>query len=172
MITVISGTNRQGSVTRKVATHYTELLIQKGQKAQLFSLEDLPHTFAFSDLYGKRSSEFQQQLDQFIVPVNRFVALLPEYNGTFPGIFKLFFDGIHPDLLRGKKIGLVGIANGRGGNLRGLDQLTAAIHYLNMYVYPRHLPLSLMKERMDEKGQFKQETIQALANHVQGMIDF
>lgn len=172
MITVISGTNRPGSTTRQVAEVYTNLLTEMGAQAQLFSLEDLPHNFAFSDLYGKRSPEFQQQLDQYIVPIHRFVALLPEYNGSFPGIFKLFFDAIHPDFVRGKKIGMIGVANGRGGNLRGMDQLTAAMHYLQLYVYPRHLPLSLMKERFDTHGNLNAETMKALSGHAKGMINF
>lgn len=172
MITVISGTNRPGSTTRVIATAYSQLLTGLGHENRLYSLEDLPREFAFTDLYGKRSPAFQEQLETYILPAERFVAVLPEYNGTFPGIFKLLFDGIHPEHLRGKKVGLVGVANGRGGNLRGLDQLTAAMHYLQMFVYPKHLPLSLIKDHISADRQPDEATLAALRTHAAGLAAF
>lgn len=172
MITIISGTNRPGSTTRLIAGYYSELLTELGHENRLYSLEDLPREFAFTDLYGKRSAAFQEQLDTYIIPAERFVAILPEYNGTFPGIFKLMFDGIAPSILRGKKIGMVGVANGRGGNLRGLDQLTAAMHYLQLMVYPKHLPLSLIQDHLSPERVLDVVTLEALKAHASGVATF
>jgi len=33
-------------------------------------------------------------------------------------------DDIHPDINRGKKVGLIGVATGRGGNIRGMEHLS------------------------------------------------
>ncbi|MCU0433550.1 MAG: NAD(P)H-dependent oxidoreductase [Bacteroidia bacterium] len=172
MITVISGTNRQGSTTRIISQAYSEVLSGMDQPNRLFSLEDLPRDFAFTDLYGHRSDLFKKQLDEYILPAERFVVVMPEYNGTFPGILKLLFDAMHPEILRGKKIGMVGVANGRGGNLRGLDQFTAAMHYLQMVVYPRHLPLSLIKNHITPERQPDSLIMDGLQVHAKGMVGF
>jgi chromate reductase, NAD(P)H dehydrogenase (quinone) len=172
MITVISGTNRLGSTTRIISQAYSEVLSGLGQSNKLYSLEELPRDFAFTDLYGHRSEAFKQQLDEYILPASRFVVVMPEYNGTFPGILKLLFDGLHPDQLRGKKMGLVGVANGRGGNLRGIDQFTAAMHYMQMFVYPRHLPLSLIKNHLSPERKPDRTVMESIELHAKGMMDF
>ena len=58
MVTIISGTNRPGSNTLKVAKYYQKVLSEKGLQANIFSLEQLPETLISSDLYGKGSPEF------------------------------------------------------------------------------------------------------------------
>jgi chromate reductase len=172
MITIISGTNRPGSTTRIISEAYSGVLNSLEQPNRLYSLEDLPRDFAFTDLYGHRSEVFKQQLDEYILPASRFVVVMPEYNGTFPGILKLLFDALHPELLRGKKIGLVGVANGRGGNLRGIDQFTAAMHYMQMHVYPRHLPLSLIKDHLSPERKPDRVVMESIELHAKGMIGF
>lgn len=172
MITVISGTNRPGSTTRIISEAYSGVLSSLGQDNRLYSLEELPRDFAFTDLYGNRSELFKKQLEEFILPAGRFVVVMPEYNGTFPGVLKLLFDALHPEVLRGKKIGMVGVANGRGGNLRGIDQFTAAMHYMQMHVYPRHLPLSLIKDHLSPERQPDRVVMESIEWHAKGMMGF
>src|SRR4051812_48645001 len=119
MITIISATNRPNSSSLKVAKNYMQLMEKQGVELKLLSLELLPFDFILTDLYSKRSENFQQLLNEYIIPANKFVFMIPEYNGSFPGILKTFLDGIPPDLNRGKKAALMGISSGRAGNLRG-----------------------------------------------------
>jgi chromate reductase, NAD(P)H dehydrogenase (quinone) len=174
MITIISGTNRAGSNTRKVANLYKNLLENEKEAVQIYSLEELPRDFAFSYFAANHTPEFKQQLQTFIEPVQKFIVVVPEYNGSFAGIFKLFLDAVHPSLLRGKKIALVGVADGRAGNLRGIDQLTNAFHYLGVTVYPKNMPVSLINQRFDANtGEFNDEqTLGAMKSQVQGFVQF
>lgn len=173
MITVISGTNRPNSNTLKIAKNYLQLLEKQGVNAQLFSLEDLPHDLAFSDLFNNRSTRFQQVIDQYILPVNTFVILSPEYNGSFPGILKTFFDAMPPALNRNKKAALVGISDGRAGNLRGMDHLTGILNYLQFHVHPNKLPISRVQLLMDEQGKITDpDTLQVLTKHVNDLINW
>lgn len=167
MITIISATNRPDSNTYKIATAYSQLLDKQGVASKVFSLEQLTPDMQFIDLYGKHSEKFQQLLQEYIIPAEKFVFIVPEYNGSFPGILKLFIDAIHPDVNRGKKAVLVGVSSGRAGNLRGLDHLTGVLNYIGIHVHPNKLPISVVLTLLDEQGKIKDEnTIKALEKQV------
>src|ERR1700742_3194029 len=91
MITIISATNRPGSSTLKVARYYQKVLAEKGAEAEILSLVQLPGNLLESDLYGKRSAAFQPIQDT-VTATDKFLFIIPEYNGSFPGALKLFMD--------------------------------------------------------------------------------
>ena len=66
-------------------------------------------------------------------------------------------DAIHPDLNRGKKVALAGVASGRAGNLRGMDHLTGILNYLGMHVHPNKLPISSVLTLMNSEGELVEE---------------
>ena len=76
MVTIISGTNRPSSNTLKVARYYQRTLKFKGLDTQLFNLEDLPATLIASDLYGKRSAEFEA-VQEMISQTSKFLFIIP-----------------------------------------------------------------------------------------------
>jgi chromate reductase len=173
MITILSATNRPNSNSLKIARHYLQLLEKQGVEAKLFSFEQLPHDIAFSEMFSKRTSAFQSILDEYIVPTQKIVIVAPEYNGSFPGILKIFIDATHPDLLRGKKTGLIGVSSGRAGNLRGLDHLTGILHHIGVFVHPNKLPVSSVPTLLDQNGNVADEnTIKALEKHATGLIAY
>lgn len=96
---------------------------------------------------------------------------MPEYNGSFPGILKTMFD--NSDIRKcywGKMALLTGLADGRGGNLRGIEHMTNILHYLRVNVHWNKLPLSRINEEMDKNGVFHQQTtLQAIEQQV---VDF
>jgi chromate reductase, NAD(P)H dehydrogenase (quinone) len=150
MITVISGTNRQGSNTLKVAKEYQQILAQKGVTAHLLSLEDLNST--------KRDAAFEKLEQEILIPTQAFIMVLPEYNGSLPGIFKLLIDTSKPaDAWHNKKALLVGNSTGRAGNLRGLDHTTNILNHMKMMVHPNKLPISVVNTLMDTAGKFNNE---------------
>ncbi|MCX6295727.1 MAG: NAD(P)H-dependent oxidoreductase [Bacteroidetes bacterium] len=159
MITVISATNRPNSNSLKIAKNYVQLMEKQGVETKLLSLESLPTDFISTELYNKPSENFQQLLNEYIVPAQKFVFIVPEYNGSFPGVLKVFLDAVHPDTNRGKKAVLVGVASGRAGNLRGLDHLTGVLHYLGIHVHPNKQPISSVLAMLDAEGKIKDENI-------------
>lgn len=173
MITIISGTNRKFSKTLIVSKAYQEILTGLGMASELFSMEQLPATISQTYLSDPKDAEFDQLIEKYIRSTDKFVVLIPEYQATFPGIFKLFLDGIQPKDVAGKKIALVGISSGRGGNLRGLDHLTSALHYLDMHVYPNKLPISRIRELVDAEYKLSDEgTLEALKRQAEGFIKY
>ena len=146
MITVISGTARTDSNTLRVATLYHRLLTECGEPdVHLLSLQDIN--------VWERSSELKHLEQRLLIPSARFVFIMPEYNGSFPGILKTMID--NTDIKAcwwGKKAMLTGLADGRAGNFRGLEHMTGILQYLHMHVYWDKLPLSRIKEEIDAEG--------------------
>lgn len=173
MITLVSGTNRPGSNTAKVARAYSAVLSGLGAGHQLLSLESLPHDFAFTYMTDTQSPETRGMIEKYVRNADKLVVVIPEYNGTFPGIFKLFLDAIHPRDLAGKKLAIVGVSSGRGGNVRGIDQLTNALHYMAVNIFPQHVAVSRVRELFDAEGRLSDPFTQtALEKQASGFLEF
>ncbi len=146
MITIIAGTNRKGSNTKKVAQQYQTLLQEKNIESKLLALEDV-------NIF-ERTTEFERIENDFLKVADKFIFVLPEYNGSYPGILKLLIDNsdvgkVWPN----KKALLVGVASGRAGNLRGMEHFTGALMHVKMTVHPNRLPLSSIHTLLNEKGE-------------------
>lgn len=173
MVTIISATNRPESNSLKIAQSYSQILEKQGVRPKVLSLEKVPVDIAFNELFSRRSGKFQELLDKYIIPSQKYVIIAPEYNGSFPGILKTFIDAMHPELLRGKKVALVGVSSGRAGNLRGMDHLTGILHYLGLHVHPNKLPISSVLSMLDDKGDLKDaNTLEALEKHATALINY
>ncbi|OJU76556.1 MAG: hypothetical protein BGO09_15475 [Bacteroidetes bacterium 47-18] len=166
MITIISGTNRPGSKTRQIAAHYQGILNEKGIAHQLLSLEMLDAVI--------RNDTVRELEDVFLKPADKFIFIIPEYNGSFPGVLKLLFDITDiKSAWHYKKALLTGIADGRAGNLRGLDHLTNVLNYLKVNVYFNKLPISRINQETDEQGNWLNTvTPVVIADQVEGFLDF
>ena len=178
MITIISGTNRPSSRTEFTAQYIFDLIGKfTDEEINLIKLSELDPGFVHPMMY---SGEFQHPdlskiQDEYIIPANKWILLSPEYNGSYSGIGKVFIDALsarkYGETFRGKKIGLIGVASGRGGNLRGLDHLTTALNYLGMNVYPNRLPISSIEKEI-ENDAFNENLIAELDKYLEGFVKF
>jgi len=172
-ITIISATNRVDSNTEKVANYYKSALKSKGVDVELFSLKDLPESVLHSDLYGKRSEEFQKIIDIYVDKQNKFIFIAPEYNGSFAGVLKVFLDAIPPRMWTENKACLVGISTGRAGNLRGMEHLTNILNYLKINVYHNKLPISRVDTLLDAQGNLMDaDTLKVIDIQLEGFLKF
>ncbi len=147
MITIVSGTNRTGSNTLKVAKEYKRLLAEKGEDAAIFSLEGVN--------VMDRDAAFEKIESDIILPTHSFIFIVPEYNGSFPGVLKMLFDtGSSHQIWFDKQALITGNSTGRAGNLRGMDHLADILNYVKITVHPNKLPLSGVNKLMDSEGKF------------------
>jgi chromate reductase len=142
MITLLNATNRPDNRTSVISQTYQQFLISAQIPFQYLSLEDFKGDLLIQQSLDNKQAELENILEKYIYNVPKIIIISPEYNGSFPGILKLFIDVLPHKALDGKKIALAGVATGRGGNLRGLDHLTGIFHYLNAHVMPFKLPIS------------------------------
>lgn len=149
MITIIASTNRPGSSTLKMAKYYQEQLREKGVEANLLSLEELPPNLLQTDLYGKRSPEFAT-IQKIVTDTDKFIFVIPEYNGSYPGVLKVFIDACDfPESFYDKKVALVGISSGKYGNIRGIDHFTGVCHYVHLNVMSLKLHIAAIHKEFD-----------------------
>jgi len=152
MVTIIAATNRPGSSTLKVAKYYQRTLTAKGLDAEILSLTELPDTLIATDLYGKRSEAFMP-IQQRITATDKFLFVIPEYNGSFPGVLKVFIDACtFPESFYDKKAALVGVSSGRYGNIRGIDHFTGICNYIHLHVMPLKIHITDVKNELDAQG--------------------
>jgi len=145
MYTIISGTNRVGSNTLKVAQQYQAILKGKGIDANLLSLESVNVT--------NRNAVFEAMEKEILMPADYFIFISPEYNGSFPGVLKMLFDNSKIQMAWWNKKALItGVSSGRAGNVRGNDHLAAVLNYLKITVHHNLLPISSIDTLMDAKG--------------------
>ena len=162
--TIIVGTHRDNSNSRKVGNFYKTLLEEKGIESQIIDMKDLPKDFIYSNMFGKRTDEFQKYQD-IINTTNKFVFIIPEYNGSFPGILKTFIDSCDfPSSFEGKKSCLVGLSAGQFGNLRGLEHFTGVANYVKMDVCHSKMYLPGIDKDINDNGEISNPTLVGLIN--------
>jgi NAD(P)H-dependent FMN reductase len=166
MYTIISGTNRTGSNTFKIAQQYQQLLGQKGIIATLVTLENLD--------VSTRNPAIKALEESVLVPSEKFLFISPEYNGSIPGVLKSLFDSSDIQRCwRGKKALLTGVSTGRAGNLRGMEHLTGILHYMKVIVHPDKLPISVVNVLLNLDGSIKDEaTLKAIDQQLNEFIAF
>ncbi|WP_029286756.1 NADPH-dependent FMN reductase [Pedobacter sp. R20-19] len=157
MITIIAATNRPNSNTLKIANYYQSQLNLRGQEANMLNLEHLPVDVLNTDMFGKRSIAFQK-IQDLITQTTKFLFIIPEYNGSFPGVLKVLIDACDfPGSFYDKKACLVGISSGKYGNIRGVDHFTGVCHYIHLNVLPLRIHIPNIKQELDSSGNLIQE---------------
>lgn len=157
-----------------MAESYFEKLKTLTQNVKYFDFRNLPVDFAFRNpVFSGEGSPAEDIAREFLLPAEKWVFVVPEYNGSFPGVLKAFIDGMKPEWFCGKKAALVGIATGRAGNLRGMDHLTDVLMHLGVSVMHNRLPVSSFNSLLDENQKLKDTyTWRAIENHQAQLLKF
>lgn len=172
-INVLVGTNRANSFTSSVARYYHHILQELEINSNLIGIENIPFHLISDSLYKKGPNPFRDYAHDLFMHSSKLIIVSPEYNGSFPGVIKLLLDACEPPIFKGIKVGLIGVASGRAGNLRGMDQLTLVLHYLKMEVYSQKIPISGIQNLVDENRNLVDNNTQnILKNHAQEFLNF
>ena len=165
MYLIISGTNRRESFTLRVAELYRSILKKKNIEAPVLSLVGL-------DLLERNVNVLELE-KKWLLPAENNIFVSPEYNGSIPGVLKCLIDVSDTrKVLKGKKALLTGVSKGRAGNLRGMDHLTAIMHYVGTVVHPNKLPISIVDTLFNEKEMAHQETLLVINQQLDEFINF
>ncbi len=157
MITIIAGTNRADSMTLRAANIYQSILSSRAENVHTLSLENRQ--------VWERGPAMLALESQYLIPASKFLIIMPEYNASFPGILKLMMD--NSDVKKCwwyKKAALVGISDGRAGNLRGLEHMTSILHYLKVHVLYNKLLLSGVNNEIDSNNNIIKPATEKLIN--------
>jgi len=164
MITIICATNRPGNRTQIIAKSYAKILEEIKVSSELFFIEDYTNDFKI-EFWKNSSLNMVCNLTLLLSKSNKVLIIVPEYNGSFPGVFKLLIDSIKPSVFKGKFIGLIGVSSGRAGNIRGMDHLVNIFNHLGCLVFPKKIPISNIESLLSQEKLVDKKTWDILKSH-------
>lgn len=174
MIAVVSGTNRNKSISIQVAKQYADILKTKGEEVELIDLEVLPHDMMFSALYDNIGKNRQFNIYRDIMnAADKIVFIIPEYNGSFPGTLKVFLDGLDRSrALTDKKCGLLGISAGDQGAGLALSHFTDILNYCGTHVLGYRLRIPKISDKMTDNKITNPVYLEKVQKHIQKLLEF
>ena len=173
MITILSGTNREGSNTLAVARLVDSYLRELGRETTLLDLRELPPGLFTPGAYAEKPEAFKRFTDA-VLSSEGLVVVSPEYNGGFPGVLKYFIDMLpFPESFQDRPVCFVGLSAGQWGALRPVEQLQQIFGYRNAHIFPRRTFLPGIGGLLDEEGNLTDaDSAERLKQQAAGYVKF
>jgi chromate reductase len=173
MMTLLVGTNRPGSNTRKVATQIEEIYRELKVPLKVLDLAQLPLEIFSPGSYAEKPKSFAPFADG-VLQASGLIVVTPEYNGSVPGVLKYFIDMLKfPESFEQRPVCFVGLAAGMWGALRPVEQLQAIFGYRNAYIFPERVFMPKVNDLLDASGRIKDaELIERLRTQQRGFVKF
>ncbi len=135
---VISGTNRPGSKSLKVAKIIQKLYLEFGETIEVIDLQDM----GLNDVIGHYGDTAPDPMKAAIKKINSsdgLIIVCPEYNGSYPGALKYFIDHwSYPNSFEYRPVCFIGLGWTFGG-LRPIEHLQGVFSYRNAFMYPERV---------------------------------
>ncbi len=155
MITLIVGTNRPGSNSRKVAAQLEEIYAELKVPLNVLDLAKLPPEIFSPTSYAEKPKSFLPFADA-ILKSDGLHVVTPEYNGSVPGVLKYFIDMLKfPESFEQKPVCFTGLSAGIWGALRPVEQLQAIFGYRNAHLFPVRVFMPQINQLLDASGKLK-----------------
>ena len=174
MVTIVCGTNRKDAVSKTISQIYKGLLDDREVENQIIDLSDLPADFVVSALYeNSGKNEAFNPYRKMMLQSEKYVFIVPEYNGSFPGVLKAFIDGLKfPGTFTDKKCALVGLSSGVQGAGLALSHLTDIFNYCGTNVLALKPKLARIEKNMEGEVITNDLYKQLLEEQVEKFIKF
>lgn len=171
-IHILSSTDRPGSNALKVS-NYVKNFMADNANVELFSLKDFPFGDVVGGKYGNDIESVKNFNDTFL-DADGFLFVVPEYNGGFPGVLKLFIDYLpFPDAMFKKPVSFIGEAAGSFGALRPVEHLQQILAYRKALIYTERMFISGVDKNFDPENGLKSDMLQGLLeDQLNGFIEF
>lgn len=170
---IVSGTNRPGANALRVARVLESLYQAIGASAEVYSLDAMPRELLEPTSYASKPSSFAAT-QQSVFDADGLHLVVPEYNGSFPGVLKLWIDMLKfPESFERKPVALIGESAGGWGGLRAVEQLQMVFGYRNAHVFPDRVFIPQVHQKLDASGNFTDAQLrQRIEKQVRGFVDF
>lgn len=170
---IISSTDRPNSNALKVSGYVKSLYQKEGVDAEVISLEDFPLEEVLGGRYGKQLPAVEA-FRKPILQADGLIFVIPEYNGSFPGILKMFVDYLpFPEAFEKMPMAFIGESAGAFGALRSVEQFQMIANYRNALQFPERVFISRVKtEFKEDEGLTDPFKEKLLNSQVQNFIKF
>ena len=170
-IYILSATNRENSNTYKISCIIKEIYKNLKVDTEIISLEKLSFFELKKPYSDSLPVDIQSALSK-IAGAGALVIVCPEYNGSFPGIFKYFIDlSEHPKTFALRPISFVGLG-GRFGGLRAVEQMEQIMHYRQAFIYPKRVFIQNVSEVLKADKLIDSQIEKQLIQQAKGFLPF
>jgi chromate reductase, NAD(P)H dehydrogenase (quinone) len=151
-IVIIPGTNRANAVSLTCAQLVEKDYRALGCTTDLLTL-DLEADFLAPSAYGQKTPAINSRVERYL-KADGAVFIIPEYNGSYPGVLKLFVDML-PDKTSFNKrpCAFIGIAAGQFQALRAVEHFQGVAAYRNAYLFPNRIFIGAVHKAFTADGQ-------------------
>ncbi len=147
-ILLISGTSRPENYTSRALAVVAEEFAQQNATTVLLDAREMNLAFP-----GQPETDHAGQLRQAVERADAIVLATPEYHGSFCAMTKLIIENLgFPSALAGKPVALVGVAAGRIGAIKSLEQLKGVMSHVGAIVIPAAVSIAGVQGVFDDDG--------------------
>lgn len=170
-IVSISGTSRPDNYTSRALAVVNDELTRRGTPPRVFDARALTLSFP-----GYPPTEDTKRLREAVTSASAVVLATPEYHGGYAAMTKLVIESLgFPSALSEKPIALLGVAAGRIGAIKSLEQLRGVCSHVGAIVLPRSVSIAGVKGAFDAEGNVTDENVErslrGLADSLLGFLD-
>lgn len=170
-ITLVSGTNREGAYSLKLAKALQKFPELAGVEIQLLDLAQLPIEVFLPNCYYSKPKEFdfwQQTIDYS----DGIIFCIPEYNAGIPGILKHFIDILrYPGSFHKKPVALIGLTSSRSEKSRVLASMSTLMEFLQADIFDNQVFISQCKSAISDDDEITDGKItDLLSQQLNGFI--
>jgi len=168
-IVSISGTSRPANFTSRALAVVNDELTRQGSAPEVLDAREL--TLSFPGLAPTPDAE---RLEEAIRAATGVVIATPEYHGSFCSMTKLILENLgFPSALAGKPVALVGVAAGRIGAIKSLEQLRGVCSHVGALVLPGSVSIAGVQKAFDADGNcVDDEADAALRGIAESLLEF
>ena len=171
-VVVVCATNREGALSRLLANEVVESYRQRDQDVDLLDMNELPTEILDPTAY-KEPAESVKALVQRFLRSDGVVFVIPEYNGSYPGILKLFVDMLpYPEGFDSRPCAFIGLAAGQFKGLRSVEHFQQVAGYRNAHLFPRRLFIGDSYKQFIDGKLADDELTQRLQDQAEQFIGF
>lgn len=171
-IVVVCGTNRAGALSRLLAKEVAESYRDRGHDVDLLDMNELPPEVLDANAYKEKSESLQAIVDRFLA-CDGAVFVVPEYNGSYPGILKLFVDMLpYPEGFDSRPCAFIGLAAGEFKSLRAVEHFQQVAGYRNAHIYPRRMFIGQSFQQFADGKLADEELGKRLQTQTDGFLEF
>jgi len=165
----ISGTSRPDNYTFHALAVVRDELTKNGASVDHFDARELSLSFP-----GSPPTDDARRLKQAIENCSGVVIVTPEYHGSFAAMTKLIIENLgFPSVLAKKPVALLGVAGGRIGAIKSLEQLRAVCAHTGAVVIPGSVSVAGVRAAFNAEGACLDQDVEtSLRGLATGLMDF
>ena len=135
MILIIVPSTRPGGKSAVIAEEYKAAVEAHGDEAQILNLVDFtPEMIEATHYTFAQDRGGFDRIQELVDASGKFVFVIPEYNGSFPGLLKVFIDACrYPDTFQGKKAAMIGLSAGTQGAAVAMAHFADVLNYFGAH---------------------------------------